>query len=713
MRIEYDLSAGEHIPLGLDLNFNISIEYTSNSNSSNLNHIKWDKLTNEDLNFYTNLSEKLLSEIEVPISTLNCRNFNCVDSVHISEQTRFYGSIISTLKSASSPLINENIHGRRREIPGWSDYVKSYHSFSIHAVHEWRDAGFPTTGPVYDNKIKTHKDYKSALRWAKRNEQNILSRKLAENLTTHNGKDFWKDVRKLSGKTKTTPTCINGINGDSKICNLWKEHYTGILNSLSVRDYAVGRVDFDVSAIVTAQEVHNCISLINKTKSPGPDGLSTEHFRFGPALLCELLAKCFTSFFVHGNIPIDLMDVHIVPVVKDYRGKLSSLDNYRPIAIANCTSKLIECCILSRIEEAIKATQNQFGFQKGVGTDTCIFVLKEIINKFRNSNTNSFLAFLDASKAFDRVRHDLIFVKLNKVGVPSYIIRLLKFWYSTQTMYVRWNGHLSERFGCSNGVKQGGILSPYLFNFYLNELSFALNSMHIGCTLNVNINHLLYADDLVLIAPSKKGLQQLLQICEKFALAHSILFNVKKSKFMVIKAKAYKDYDFGSIKLNDGNLEQVANFRYLGHIISDGTSDDSDIIRHCRFLYTVGNSLIRRFWFCDIRIKLKLFTMYCGNMYTGHLWHNYKVHSLNKVKTAYNSILRRLLNIPRVENGKSYSASSLFVQHNVLNFSALMRKHLNGFRQRLETCSHPSIHYLQGINRISSEWWCHYRNAMF
>ena len=101
-----------------------------------------------------------------------------------------------------------------------------------------------------------------------------------------------------------------------------------------------------------------------------------------------------------------------------------------------------------------------------------------MIDKFLNCNTNSFLAFLDASKAFDKVRHDLIYAKLKKkTGIPVYIIRLIKFWYTAQAIFIRWNGQISDWFRCSNGVKQGGILSPFLFNYYLNDLSIALRGL--------------------------------------------------------------------------------------------------------------------------------------------------------------------------------------------------------------------------------------------
>ena len=97
-------------------------------------------------------------------------------------------------------------------------------------------------------------------------------------------------------------------------------------------------------------------------------------------------------------------------------------------------------------------------------------------------------------------------------------------------MFAKWNNSLSDSFSCQNGVKQGGVLSPYLFNFYFDNLSQKLNNLNIGCHLNTTINHLFYADDLVLIAPTKNGLQKLILKCESFSIDHSVQFNLKKVK---------------------------------------------------------------------------------------------------------------------------------------------------------------------------------------
>ena len=98
--------------------------------------------------------------------------------------------------------------------------------------------------------------------------------------------------------------------------------------------------------------------------------------------------------------------------------------------------------------------------------------------------------------------------KLTRRGVPGYIVKLLSYWYAKQTMRVRWGDCISSPFRVSNGVRQGGILSPYLFNVYMDDLSRLLNCCNTGCMSgDTIINHLMYADDLVLISPSATGMK--------------------------------------------------------------------------------------------------------------------------------------------------------------------------------------------------------------
>ena len=127
-------------------------------------------------------------------------------------------------------------------------------------------------------------------------------------------------------------------------------------------------------------------------------------------VLVYLLAMCFTSFMSHGFLPDSMLSVMLVPVIKDKAGKISSKDNYRPIALASVISKLVEVIMLDRIEMYMITNPNQFGFKRKHGTDQCIYVLKEIIDLYRKLNGTVFVCFLDASKAFDRVNHKTLFL---------------------------------------------------------------------------------------------------------------------------------------------------------------------------------------------------------------------------------------------------------------------------------------------------------------
>lgn len=135
-----------------------------------------------------------------------------------------------------------------------------------------------------------------------------------------------------------------------------------------------------------------------------------------------------------------------VPVIKDKAGKVGNLDNYRPIALASVVSKVLERILLDRLSSYI--------------------VL---------------ICFIYLSKAFDRVNHFKLFLKLRQRGVPTYITRILSYWYAIQTMQVKWGEVLSTSFGVGNGVRQSGLLSPALFNIYMNDLSVQLRSCRTGC----------------------------------------------------------------------------------------------------------------------------------------------------------------------------------------------------------------------------------------
>ena len=162
-------------------------------------------------------------------------------------------------------------------------------------------------------------------------------------------------------------------------------------------------------------------------------------------------------------------------------------------------------------------------------------------------------------------------------------------------------------------------MSPYLFNVYTDDVSTRLNNIGIGCNLgNLSNNHLMCADDLVLISPSTRGLFKLIKECEKYGMESEILYNPLKSAVMFFRPKYMLKLEMPVFKLNDANIKVVNEFTYLGHILSDNMSRIY-IMRQRRKIYAQGNNLRRNFFMCYLDIQLTLFRLYIGSLYTFQL----------------------------------------------------------------------------------------------
>ena len=140
---------------------------------------------------------------------------------------------------------------------------------------------------------------------------------------------------------------------------------------------------------------------------------------------------------------------------------------------------------------------------------------------------------MDASKAFDKVEYNQLFNILRDWNICT---RLLINMYINQKIQVKWNDALSNHYSISNGVQQGGCLSPTLFSIYLNDLVYVLRSSNIDCRHG---NHYMgvycYADDIGRLSPTLSGLKEMLKLCENsnYALKHKTIFNVSKVNFLI------------------------------------------------------------------------------------------------------------------------------------------------------------------------------------
>ena len=368
----------------------------------------------------------------------------------------------------------------------------------------------------------------------------------------------------------------------------------------------------------------------------------------------------------HAYVPEDFGIGIIIPVIKDPRGDVSAVDNYRPITLSPIVSKLFELLLLDLYSAKLLSDDLQFGFKKNLGCSNAIFALQQTIQYFNDRSSNVYVASLDASKAFDRINHFKLFSTLYKRGLPVVFIHVIMNWYSKLTVVVKWHDNIvSAPLKIYSGVRQGGILSCGLFNIYVDCIITELRKSQLGCHLrNTYIGCIMYADDLLLLSASVIELQNMLNVCGQIGSQLSIQFNSNKSKCLAIGPNKIKSIE--NLTLNGSSLEWVDKVKYLGIWISAGKCFQVDFSETRRKFFSAVNSILSKCKYTNDIVKLQLLESHCLPiiMYATECL-ELKVSDMKEINSWWNSVYRRIFGYNKWESVKGliYMLNRLDVLH--------------------------------------------------
>ena len=679
---------------------------------------QWHKATSDHKNNYSQTLKDLIDNVQIDSNMLFCRDGHCSSQTHIDSLDQLCEDVMGCISVAVEENIPHSNSTGYTPVPGWSQYVQPYKERSVFWSAVWKSAGRPLDTELHRVMKYSRNQYHYAVRRVKNHESQLRKSKFIDACLNNEVSDILKDIRKSRSTNSSHSRVIDGHNTKSGIADHFQHLYSDIYNIHNDKDEVqkfinennakIDQSDIDLVESISPDLLKKIIVKLSDNKNDSCWDWKSDALKLGVNSLAEPLCDLLCAMLIHGHIPKIFLLCNLIPIVKNNNESKLSSNNYRLIAISSLLLKLFDHVILELSHQNLIPSPQQFGFQSGVSTTMCTWSLTETINFFRNRGGPVFLCLMDLTKAFDHVKFSLLFKKLSGKVAPI-LMRLLIFSYLNQECQVLWNGILSTRFKVSNGVRQGAVLSPCLFNLYINELFTELSSSGYGCSIDdLYFGCWGYADDLGLLAPSREALQMMINTCSVFFKDHGISISTNQD---VNKTKT-KVLTFGvegvtsPVMLGTKPLPTVLQWPHLGVMIS--TSDESfesDLDDKRKILIGKISSLQQELGDQDPAVFVKLVQIYFLHLYGSSLWDIYSENS-TKLWTAWHKFVKITFDLP--------FATHTYLLNDIIqcdHIKLMVIKRFLKFQRRLAMSSNPYIKVL--LRHQTNDWRSSYgRNIM-
>ena len=649
----------DHLPLVTQ--FDIACEYLETRNPTVKRKPAWYKVDIRHVELYKQWLKNELGSIIIPMHAVRCKDVWCTK--HSDDLNKFHDDIVNACIRASKllPQVGKAVLKggmNKNPVPGWSEHCAPKKNNAIYWHRKWKECGKPQSGFVFEMRKNSRSEYHRAVKKVQRNCDKLRSEKMIKCILQNDTRNYWKEVRKIRCSSRKIPCTVDNLTCDKEIAGLFadkfKELYNVVGYETSVMNALLDDIDKGVSdytdqckvddVLFTESDVKAAVKKISLGKSDGNIGVYSDHIVHGGQFLQKYLLLLFNSMVIHGCSP-DVMNVGtMLPIPKGKRSNISSSENFRGICLQSILCKVLDHMILHKEKESLVTSTLQFGFKPGLSASTATSIVTETIDYFLDNGSSVYALALDASKAFDRVKFTKLFECLIDRGVNPMYNRLLVNMYRQQKVCVNFNSTTSDYFSVSNGVKQGGVLSPTLYSVYVDGLLDLLKNSGMGCRIgNVYTGSISYADDLMLLSPSVQGLDRMIALCENYAKKFSIIFNGKKSKVMLFSKKSCKSLP--DVIVSGERVEYVTSMNYLGHQLAVDRTDSLLNSVQADFNQKV-NSFIGEFKHLSCVIKNDLFSKFCTSLYGANLCALYDENSMAKMCIQYRKALRKIWCLP-------------------------------------------------------------------
>ena len=505
-----------------------------------------------------------------------------------------YSNFVSTVKTEMNDKLNQrrirlkdSVRSnklRRSKKPWWTEELSRMWNDMCDAEKKWRrDTGnLRRKSELKQRFLTLRKSFDQTVQRTKRHYWFQMQSDI-ENLNKNNTQEFWKTIGKIgvgNERRKRIPfeVEVNGrITRDNKtVLETWKNSFQNLLNPNNVTSNitqgdGVSHSEFNFNSDITRDEVYKAISRAKIGKSAGLDEIPTDVLKNDAAI--GILHRLFSVCFNTGIIPNDWSYSIITPIPKSSTGDARNPLHYRGISLAPACYKLYCGVLNSRLEAWVDENNllcdEQNGFRKSRSTLDHLSTLTSIIETRKANKTDTYVAFIDFSKAYDSIPRNNLWAKLKQKGLCGRLYNALISLYKTVKSCVRINGLTTDFFDVNCGLKQGCLLSPLLFNLYIDDLVRDMNLLNIGIDIDdEKLCILLYADDVILIADTEADLQSLLNCLYDWSERNGLKINNDKSKIVHFRLPSVPRSLF-HFSCGESTLDITQQYKYLGLILQE------------------------------------------------------------------------------------------------------------------------------------------------